>query len=72
MRKTMRKTTATMTRNMKKFGTKREKNALLLRLNNAVDPAAPASAWGKGVPGKGGATTNYGVNDSENQKGGNR
>ena len=31
----------------------------LLKLNNAIEPAAPASAWGKGVPGKGGATTNY-------------
>lgn len=26
---------------------------------NAIDPAAPAAAWGKGVPGKGGATTNF-------------
>lgn len=37
---------------MKKFGK-------LLKMNNAVDPAAPASVWGNGVPGKGGATTNY-------------
>ena len=26
---------------------------------NAVDPASPASVWGKGVPFKGGKTTNY-------------
>lgn len=31
----------------------------ILKANNAVDPAAPASVWGKGVPGKGGATTNF-------------
>lgn len=37
---------------MKKFGK-------LLKMNNAVDPAAPAFVWGKGVPGKPGATTNY-------------
>lgn len=28
---------------------------------NAIDPAAPASVWGKGVPGKGGATTNFSI-----------
>jgi hypothetical protein len=26
---------------------------------NAIDPASPASVWGKGVPGKGGVSTNY-------------
>lgn len=31
----------------------------LLKMNNAIDPAAPASVWGKGVPGKGGKTTNF-------------
>ena len=31
----------------------------LLKVNNAVDPAAPASRMKKGVPGKGGKTTNY-------------
>ena len=34
---------------MKKFTTK---------MTNAVEPPAPASVWGKGVPGKGGKTTN--------------
>lgn len=27
-------------------------------ITNAIDPASPASIWGKGVPGKGGTTTN--------------
>lgn len=31
----------------------------LLKMNNAIEPAAPASVLGKGVPGKPGATTNY-------------
>lgn len=26
---------------------------------NDIFPAAPADVWGKGVPGKGGATTNF-------------
>lgn len=45
---------------MKKFGK-------LLYMNNAVDAAAPASVWGNGVPGKGGATLNYDatMNDGE-------
>ena len=30
----------------------------ILKANNAVEPAAPASVWGKGVPGKPGRTTN--------------
>lgn len=39
----------------------------ILKANNAVEPAAPASRWGKGVPGKGGATTNHDftMNDGE-------
>ncbi len=53
-----------MTRNMRKYGSKNEKLALLNRLPNAI---APASRCGKGVPGKGGATTNYDatMNDAE-------
>lgn len=45
---------------MKKFGK-------LLKMNNATEPAATASVWCKGVPGKGGNTTNYDatMNDSE-------
>lgn len=38
-----------MKKNYKKF----------LKANNAVEPAAPASVWGKGVPGKPGKTTNF-------------
>lgn len=30
----------------------------ILKANNAVESAAPASRWGNGVPGKGGATLN--------------
>ena len=30
----------------------------LMKANNAIEPAAPASRFGKGVPGKGGASTN--------------
>ena len=38
---------------------KKNYKKLLKKKNNAIDPAAPASVWGKGVPGKGGATTNF-------------
>lgn len=31
----------------------------ILKANNAIEPAAPASVWGKGVPGKPGKTTNF-------------
>lgn len=30
----------------------------LVRMNNAVDAAAPQKNWGRGVPKKGGRTTN--------------
>ena len=30
----------------------------LIKLSNAVEPAAPASVWGKGCAGKGGRTCN--------------
>lgn len=32
-----------------------------VKMNNAVTAAAPASRLGKGVPGKGGATTNFAI-----------
>lgn len=35
----------------------------LIKATNAVEIAAPASVWGKGVPGKGGATTNFAIPD---------
>ena len=31
----------------------------IVRMSNEVDPAAPASVWGKGCAGKGGNTTNF-------------
>lgn len=39
----------------------------ILRMNNGVFPAVPASRFCKGVPGKGGKTTNYdaALNDGE-------
>lgn len=42
-------------------------------MTNAVQNAAPASVWGKGVPGKNGKSTNYfsieeKKNENENEK----
>lgn len=48
----MKTTTRTKSRFQREYGK-------LLKMNNAVDSAAPASVWGKGVPGKGGATRNF-------------
>lgn len=50
----MKKTNYTKTRKMKKY-------VKLLQMDNSVDPAAHASVWGKGVPGKGGATRNFAI-----------
>ena len=36
----------------------------IVKLSNAVEPAAPAAVWGKGVPGKGGKTTNCATSDT--------
>ena len=36
----------------------------VVKLNNAVEPAAPASVWGKGCAGKGGKTTNHEGSDT--------
>lgn len=36
-------------------------NRCTMRATNAIDSAAPASVWGKGVPGKGGITTNSSI-----------
>ena len=30
-------------------------------MTNTIADAAPASVWGKGVPGKGGKTTNFAI-----------
>lgn len=35
-----------------------KKHVFTNKMTNAVTPAAPASVWGKGIPGKGGKTTN--------------
>lgn len=39
-----------------------------MTMTNAVQAAAPASVWGKGVPGKGGKTGNYYSVSSEEKK----
>lgn len=40
----------------------------LIKLSNAVEPAAPASVWGKGCAGKGGKTTNHEIQESMIQR----
>lgn len=37
------------------------------KASNAVEPAAPASIWCKGVPGKGGMTTNTTIIQKEKE-----
>lgn len=44
---------------MKKFTT---------TITNAVEPATSASVWGKGVPGKGGMTTNSSIVEKKVEK----
>lgn len=36
-------------------------------MTNTIEPAAPASVWGKGVPGKGGATNNSTIGEKKNE-----
>lgn len=36
----------------------------MMKATNAIEPAAPASIWGKGVPGKGGKTMNKEIPDA--------
>lgn len=38
------------------------------KMTNAVEPAAPASVWGKGVPGKCGTTTNGSIAEKKTEK----
>lgn len=38
------------------------------KMSNAVEPAAPASVWCKGVPSKGGITTNSTISENKNNK----
>lgn len=43
-----------------------KKHVFTNKMTNAVSPAAPASVWGKGVPGKGGMTTNASAPEKKN------
>lgn len=45
-----------------------KKHVFTNKMTNAVAPAAPASVWGKGVPGKGGKTTNASVAEKKADK----
>lgn len=38
-----------------------------IKFTNSIEPAAPASVWGKGAPGKGGTTTNSAIVENENK-----
>lgn len=38
------------------------------KLTNAIEPAAPARAWGKGAPGKGGKTNNGAIVEKKTEK----
>lgn len=38
-----------------------KKRTFTTRMISTVEPAAPATVWGKGVPGKGGKTTNSAI-----------
>ena len=38
-----------------------KKRTVTTRMISTVEPAAPATVWGKGVPGKGGKTTNSAI-----------
>lgn len=38
------------------------------KMTNAVEPARPASVWGKGVPGKGGKTANSTITEKKTEK----
>ena len=38
------------------------------KMVNSIEPAAPARVWGKGVPGKGGRTTNSTITEKKTEK----
>ena len=40
-----------------------KKRTFTTRMISTVEPAAPATVWGKGVPGKGGKTTNSTISE---------
>lgn len=45
-----------------------KKRAFTNKMVGAVESAAPASVWGKGVPGKGGVTTNSAIAEKKTEK----
>lgn len=45
-----------------------KKHIFTTKMISAVEPAAPASVWGKGVPGKGGVTTNSSIVEKKTEK----
>lgn len=45
-----------------------KKREFTIKIVKSVDPAAPACVWGKGVPGKGGRTTNSSISEKKTGK----
>ena len=45
-----------------------KKRVFTSKMTNAIEPAAPASIWGKGVPGKGGKTNNGAIVEKKTEK----
>lgn len=45
-----------------------KKHKFTVKMVSSVEPAAPSSVWGKGVPGKGGATTNATIIETRKEK----
>ena len=45
-----------------------KKHTFTTKMVNSVEPAAPARTWGKGVPGKGGRTTNSSISEKKTEK----
>ena len=45
-----------------------KKHVFATKMVSSVEPAAPESVWGKGVPGKGGRTTNSTIAEKKTDK----
>lgn len=45
-----------------------KKHVFTTKMVSAVEPAAPASVWGKCVPGKGGKTTNSTITEKTKEE----
>lgn len=45
-----------------------KKHVFTNKLVSSIEPAAPVSVWGKGVPGKGGRTTNSTITEKKTDK----